>query len=414
MARELSRRQLLAAAGTGAIGLAAGGAAVGYALAPDGMASAETVPFYGEHQAGIGTAAQDRLVFATFDTSVETKGELAAVMREWTAAALRMTAGDPVGAPAGDPYSPPLDTGEALGLPAARLTLTFGFGDSVFLQAGQDRFGLASRRPRGLEPIGVLPGDALEPARTGGDLCVQACADDPQVAFHAVRNLARIGRGAVTMRWAQLGFGRTSSTQSTQETPRNLQGFKDGTNNVHGDDADAMSRFVWLGDEEPMEWLRGGSFLVARRIRMYIETWDRSTLSDQEATIGREKLSGAPLGGTAERDLVDLKARGSDGKPVIPDNAHIRLAAPASNGDERILRRGYSYTDGIDPVTGELDAGLFFVCFNRDPKKQFATIQGRLGEFDALREYVVHTGGGLFAVPPGVRPGGFVGERLLA
>jgi deferrochelatase/peroxidase EfeB len=175
-----------------------------------------------------------------------------------------------------------------------------------------------------------------------------------------------------------------------------------------------MSRFVWLGDEEPMEWLRGGSFLVARRIRMYIETWDRSTLSDQEATIGREKLSGAPLGGTAERDLVDLKARGSDGKPVIPDNAHIRLAAPASNGDERILRRGYSYTDGIDPVTGELDAGLFFVCFNRDPKKQFATIQGRLGEFDALREYVVHTGGGLFAVPPGVRPGGFVGERLLA
>src|SRR6185436_8956816 len=100
------------------------------------------------------------------------------------------------------------DTGEALGLTPARLTLTFGFGPSLF----DGRFGAAAHRPAALRPLPPLPGDELDPARSDGDLCVQACADDPQVAFHAVRNLARIGRGAVVMRWAQLGFGRASTT----------------------------------------------------------------------------------------------------------------------------------------------------------------------------------------------------------
>ncbi|HEY4348840.1 MAG TPA: iron uptake transporter deferrochelatase/peroxidase subunit [Gaiellaceae bacterium] len=415
MARELTRKQLIAAAGTGAVGLAAGGG-LGYALSrggDDGVV-ARTVPFYGDHQAGIGTAAQDRLVFASFDASVGSEAELRELLRTWTAAAAVMSAGDPVGSAAGDPDAPPLDTGEALGLPAARLTLTFGFGESLFLTDGEDRLGLASRRPRSLAPIGQLPGDELQASRSGGDICVQACADDPTVAFHAVRNLARIGRGAVTLRWTQLGFGRTSSTQSSQVTARNLQGFKDGTNNLKGDDAEAMQRFVWVGDDEPMAWMRGGSYLVARRIRMFIETWDRSSLADQEATIGRQKLSGAPLTGTAEHDVVDLKARDADGSPVIPPDAHIRLAAPASNDGEKILRRGYSYTDGTDPLTGELDAGLFFIAYQRNPAKQFAAIQSRLGEFDALGEYIVHTGGGLFAVPRGVQPGGFIGEGLFA
>ena len=71
---------------------------------------------------------------------------------------------------------------------------------------------------------------------------MQACADDPQVAFHAVRNLARIGRGIVVMRWSQLGFGRTSSTSTAQETPRNLMGFKDGTNNITAEEPRSLAR----------------------------------------------------------------------------------------------------------------------------------------------------------------------------
>jgi deferrochelatase/peroxidase EfeB len=406
----LSRRRFLVAAGPGAAGLAAGGGAASFFERAHDPAGDATVPFYGPYQAGIATAAQDRLVFASFDLTLSTQAELRDLLRQWTAAAALMTGGEPTGAVEGHPAVPPADTGEALGLSPAMLTVTFGFGPSLF---ARDGLGLAAGRPSALRPIGHLPGDLLDPARSDGDLCVQACANDPQVAFHAVRNLARIGRGAVVLRWTQLGFGRTSSTTSTQETARNLQGFKDGTNNLHGDDAEAMSRFVWVGDDEPQRWFRGGTYLVARRIRMLIETWDRTSLGDQEATIGRSKVTGAPLTGNREHDPVDLDLRGTRGHAVIPLDAHVRRAAPASNNGARILRRGYSFTDGIDPASGELDAGLFFICYQRDPHKQFAAIQGRLGANDALNEYIKHTGSGLFAVPPGTRRGGFIGEGLF-
>jgi len=287
--------------------------------------------------------------------------------------------------------------------------VTFGFGPSLF-----ERFGLAPRRPSGLRELPPFPREVLQDARSGGDLCVQACADDAVVAFHAVRDLTRIGFGRVALRWTQLGFGRSSSTTSSQSTPRNLQGFKDGTNNLLGDDEAEMARFVWVGGEEPQAWMHGGTYLVARRIRMLIETWDRSSLDDQQKTIGRFELSGAPLGGTAEHDPVDLTALDATGEPVVPLDAHIRLAGPHANGGSRILRRGYSYTDGIDPSTGELDAGLFFLAFQRDLARGFIRLQNRLSAADALNEYIVHTGSAVFAVPPGAREGGSIWEGLFA
>jgi deferrochelatase/peroxidase EfeB len=242
---------------------------------------------------------------------------------------------------------------------------------------------------------------------------VQACADDPQVAFHAVRNMLRIGRGLAELRWMQLGFGSNTATTTGEATPRNLMGFKDGTRNLRVDDARSMDRFVWVGREEPQAWFRGGTYVVARRIRMLIEAWDRDALGDQEAVIGRRKGSGAPLTGAKEHDTPDLRRTGSDGQPVISARAHIRLAAPATNDGVAILRRGYAYTDGIDPRTGLLDAGLFFICFQRDPETGFVAIQRRLGASDALGEYIQHTGGGLFAVLPGVGAGGYLGEGLV-
>jgi deferrochelatase/peroxidase EfeB len=402
-----TRRRLLVTAGGAAGALALGGA--GCAGGGDSDNEANVVPFHGERQAGIATPAQDRLVFGALDLTVGSAPELRELLRAWTSAAARMTAGALVGPPGEPPEAPPLDTGEAVGLSPARLTVTFGFGPSLF----DERLGLASLRPAALRELGPLPRDELEPARSGGDLCVQACADDPQVAFHAVRNLTRIARGAAELRWLQLGFGRTSSTTSAQGTPRNLQGFKDGTNNLDADDEAAMARYVWVGPEESQRWLRGGTYLVARRIRMLIETWDRTSLAEQEQTIGRFKTSGAPLTGTREHDPVDLAAKGADGMPTIPIDAHIRLAGHDANGGERILRRGYSYTDGVDPATGQLDAGLFFICFQRDPHRQFAAIQRRLGGTDALNEYIRHTGSAVFAVPPGMSQGGYVGQGLF-
>jgi deferrochelatase/peroxidase EfeB len=213
------------------------------------------------------------------------------------------------------------------------------------------------------------------------------------------------------MRWSQLGFGRTASTSRGQDTPRNLMGMKDGTANIRAEDTDAMSRFVWVGGEGPA-WMRGGSYLVTRRIRMLLEVWDRSSLEDQERTIGRHKYSGAPLGAHPEFDPLDLDA-GKDGQPAIPVDAHVRLASAQVNDGERILRRGYSFTDGVDERLGELEAGLFFICFQRDPERQFVAIQRRLGSSDALNEYIKHVGSAVFAVPPGAPPGGYVGQTLL-
>jgi deferrochelatase/peroxidase EfeB len=417
--QRLSRRQLLTAIGAGgaAVGLGGGAYAVGYEVgkppAPRTPLAMEAIPFYGEHQAGIITPAQDRLQFAAFDVTATKRTELLDLLRVWSRAAARMCNGDPAVPGELVQMAPPRDTGEAVGLPPSRLTITFGFGPSLFGHAGSgDRFGIAALRPAELEELPPLPGDELDPALSGGDIAVQACADDPQVAFHAVRNLARIGRGTVVPRWSQLGFGRTSSTSESQETPRNLMGFKDGTNNPKAEDADLLDEHVWVPSDTAQTWMHGGSYMVVRRIRILTEVWDRSTLQEQERSVGRQRVTGAPLGGKDEFDILDFTARRPDGEPVIPADSHVRLAAPDINGGAQLLRRGYSFAGTLDRI-GQLDAGLFFICFQRDPRRQFVAIQRRLGANDKLNEYIKHTGSAIFACPTGIRPGSYVGEPLL-
>ena len=202
-----SRRQVLGRAMVTAAGAAVVGGGAGYGIAratdhassspaapsasPAASAAAQIVPFYGAHQAGIATPAQDRLAFAAFDVTTTSLQDLQRLLGTWAAAAAQMTRGLPVGPVETSPQAPPIDTGEAEGLGAARLTVTVGFGPSLF----DARFGLVGKRPAALADLPALPGDgALAPERSGGDLCVQACADDPVVAFHAIRNLARLAR----------------------------------------------------------------------------------------------------------------------------------------------------------------------------------------------------------------------------
>jgi deferrochelatase/peroxidase EfeB len=417
--RGLSRRGLLGLLGAGAAGAVIGaGAAAGVAVAstaapaPSASGSAP-YPFAGAHQSGILTPVQDRLHFAAFDlSSTVTREGLIALLQDWSTAAAAMTQGLEVGATGavdGPPSLPPTDTGEAIGLGASGLTLTFGLGPAVFA-AG--RFGLESRKPALLEPLPRFSGDALRPEYTGGDLCIQACANDPQVAVHAIRNLSRIAFGRAALRWSQLGFGRTSSTSASQVTARNLMGFKDGTANLKSEDA-ATGDAVWVdaADDAASAWLAGGSYLVARRIRMLIEPWDRAQLSEQENVIGRDKGEGAPLSGGTEFTPVDLTATGPSGAELIPADAHVRLAHPSVNGGAQLLRRGFNYVDGNDEL-GRLDAGLFFISYQRSPE-QFIRVQSNL-ERDALNEYIKHVGSGIWAVPPGASEGGWVGETLFA
>jgi deferrochelatase/peroxidase EfeB len=322
-----TRRKLMAGAGAAGVGIGLGGAGylVGRETAEGSTHLDQTVPFHATRQAGIQTPAQDRLHFAAFDLTVDTADELRDLLRDWSGAAAEMTEGKMVGDENNELLAPPDDTGETVGLQPASLTVTFGLGPDVFEQDGRDRFGLRSKRPHALRQIDPLPADLLDPTRSGGDVCVQACSNDPQVAFHAVRNLARLGRGAVVMRWSQLGFGRTSSTTRSQSTPRNLMGFKDGAKNLRAEDTQAMEQYVWLGEGDDVPWMTDGTYIVTRRIRMLIEIWDRSPLLDQEDTIGRQKYSGAPLGENEEFDPLDLSRQ--NGKLVIPADAHVRLAS---------------------------------------------------------------------------------------
>ncbi|MCX4991321.1 MULTISPECIES: iron uptake transporter deferrochelatase/peroxidase subunit [unclassified Streptomyces] len=392
-----SRRSLI---GWGGAGLALGAAAAGGAVAmtrtgndvdPAAAETGAAVAFHGTHQAGIATAVQDRLHFAAFDVKTDDRAAFVQLLKDWTAAAARMTAGHAVGEGAygGLAEAPPDDTGEALGLKPSRLTLTIGFGPSLF-----EKFDLADRRPEALVDLPRFPGDNLDKARSNGDLCIQACADDPQVAVHAIRNLARIGFGKVAVRWSQLGFGKTSSTTPEEQTPRNLMGFKDGTRNIAGTETDRLKKFVWVDEKDGPDWMNGGSYLVARRIRMNIETWDRTPLQEQEDIFGRDKGEGAPVGKARERDEPFLKA-------MKPD-AHVRLAHPHSNDGATLLRRGYSFTDGTDGL-GRLEAGLFFLAYQRDVRKGFIPVQRNLSRIDALNEYIQHVSSAIFAVPPGVR-----------
>ena len=138
---------------------------------------------------------------------------------------------------------------------------------------------------------------------------------------------------------------------------------------------------------------------------MLIETWDRVRLSEQSAIIGREKGTGAPLSGGEEFSAPDLDSS------AIDQNAHVRLAHPDQNGGIRILRRGFNYVNGNNEL-GRLDAGLFFLSYQRSPE-QFITLQRRLST-DLLSEYIRHVGTGIWAIPRGAEPGSFVGAELFA
>jgi deferrochelatase/peroxidase EfeB len=403
MTSQVSRRGFLGGLVGGAALGAAGTAIAVPRLTEDGVDPGQAVPFEGAHQAGIVTPAQDRLCFAVYDVTTKDRSGLRDLLIAWTAAARALTRGQTIGdagATGGDEYAPPQDTGEALDLPAAGLTVTIGFGGSLF----DRRFGLASRRPDALVDLPAFPLDELDPARAGGDLCLQVCANDEQVAFHAVRQFSRIGAGVVNPRYVQQGSARTSGVQQPGVTPRNLMGFKDGTNNIALDTGD----LIWAAEPD---WMAGGSYLVTRRIRMIIETWDRTSLREQQEVIGRRKGDGAPLTGTAEHDVPDFHAT-TAGRPVIPADAHVRLAHPDQNRGARMLRRGYNFMDGTDR-TGRTDAGLFFMAYQADPRRAFIPVQRSLSTGDALNEYIKHVGSGVWACPPGVGRDGYWGQGLL-
>ena len=356
----------------------------------------QAIPFYGKCQSGITTPIQRQVYFAVLDLATEDLETIRGIFKSWTAYIARMMQGELVEAYKSNTMLPPTDTGEAVGMGTERLTITVGVSPTFL-----DKLKLSSKKLPELEDLPKFARDQLQEDFTGGDICIQACAEDAQVAFHAVRNLLRKGREHLTLKWSQTGYAAITSQGST---PRNLFGFKDGTANVTSQDD--FDRVIWCDQDN---WMKNGTYLIVRRVQMHLETWDRTSLKEQENTFGRHRDSGAPLGAVDEFDPVDLELKDDKGNLVIPEDCHVRLAKEVG---EEIYRRAFSYANGIDPRTGQFDAGLLFISFQKDPQ-QFIKVQKNLGTKDKLNEYITHVGSGLFAILPGVEEGGYLGQSLF-
>ncbi|MFD9464050.1 iron uptake transporter deferrochelatase/peroxidase subunit [Streptomyces sp. NPDC060027] len=401
----MSRRRLLGTAGATGLALGAAGAAVGYTAAPSAeeatpLASVgmDTVMFHGKHQPGITTALQARGHLVAFDLAAGAgRREAAALLRRWSETARRLMTGE---AAAHE------DTDVARDAGPSSLTVTFGFGHSFFA-----RTGLEKRRPVALDPLPDFSSDHLDKARSNGDLWVQIGANDALVAFHALRAIQKDAGSAARVRWQMNGFNRSPGATAEPMTARNLMGQIDGTRNPKPSEPDFDGRVFVPASGDP-EWMANGSYAVVRRIRMLLDDWEKLSGKAQEDVIGRRKTNGAPLSGGTETTAMDLDRTDADGNLVVPINAHARITRPDQNGGAAMLRRPFSFHDGID-TDGVPDAGLLFVCWQADPVRGFVPVQRKLDRGDALSTFIRHESSGLFAVPGGAAQGEYVGQRLL-
>lgn len=386
---NLSRRTLLGSALAGTVAPALMGpvqrSLAGAAPEASALFGEDQLPAHGAHQAGIMTPQTAHQRYLAFTLKPETdKNALVRLFRILTADIESLTKGEP----------PLADTEPELAELPARLSIMVGVGRELVKRVSPTAI------PEWLGPLPAFSLDQLDPAFNDGDLLLQISSDDPTTIAHAARMLTKTVRTFADPHWRQDGFVRARGSEPDHRTMRNLMGQVDGTTNPQPGDED-FDGLVWLTDG----WLTGGTALVIRRIRMEMDTWDRVDRITREETIGRDLAVGAPLTGTEEFDEPDFDATDALGFHIIPSYAHIRRAR-SEDPNERIYRRAVNYDDGDEQ-------GLLFVCFQKNPLKQFVPIQQRLDELDLLNEWVTHVGSAVFAVLPGWRSGGMLGETLL-
>ncbi|ELP62532.1 Tat-translocated enzyme [Streptomyces turgidiscabies Car8] len=413
--QSISRRRLLGTAGATGLALGAAGGATGYAVGSSDTGSgssteasgqspalssvgADMAKFHVKHQAGITEGLQSCGHLVAFDLAAGAgRKEAAALLRRWSDTAQRLMAGE---AAAHD------DTDVARDAGPSSLTVTFGFGYGFFT-----RTGLEKQRPVALDPLPEFSSDHLDKARSNGDLWVQIGANDALVAFHALRAIQKDAGSAARVRWQMNGFNRSPGATAQPMTARNLMGQLDGTRNPKPSEADFDKRIFVPATGEP-SWMANGSYAVVRRIRMLLDDWEQLSVKQQEDVVGRKKSNGAPLSGGTETTAMDLEKVDANGDLVVPINAHSRITRPDENGGAAILRRPFSFHDGIG-ADGTPDAGLLFVCWQADPLRGFVPVQRKLDRGDALSKFIRHESSGLFAVPGGAVEGEYVGQRLL-
>jgi deferrochelatase/peroxidase EfeB len=421
---ELDRRRFLtrslttlgaAGAGAGAIALSGSSAKAAPAedlqerVMRDGLKELDVrVPFDGRYQSGILDARPAQATYLAMDAVAQNLDQLVEGLQALSQLARSLTQGRYVGVAEVD--DPPPDSGilGAYDAPDSAI-VTVAFGHTLF----DDRYGLARHKPAHLTKMPQFQLDEIDPAREGGDVLLMIAANNRDTVVHTVRELTRTLAGNFTPRWMLDGFTTAQRDPDPHRSPRNLFAFRDGTGNPPVKDAKMMNDLIWVqrGSGEP-SFAVDGTYVVVRTIRMHVEFWDRVGMLEQEQMIGRDRIVGAPLGGTHEFENPDY-SNDPKGKRV-PLDAHIRLANPRTHktADERMIRRGYNYHRGIDEA-GNIDCGLLFTAFNQDPARQFVKVQKRL-ENEPMTDYITPVGGGYFFAPRGSRgPNDWVGSALM-
>ena len=260
-------------------------------------------------------------------------------------------------------------------------TVTVGIGPSLVDRIRELGY------PHSLIALPAFRGDALEPARTGGDLLVSVTATSQDGARTGLATMAAAAR-SLRQRWQQ---NATHDPVRSGSMGRNALGFRDGSANPSAADPDFDS--VVYVDEGNPAWLAGGTFLVVRRMRLRLAEFEALPVAEQERIIGRRKTDGAPLTGGTERTALDLTTRGRDGSFVLDPHAHARLTHPSLNMGARLVRRSYNYADA------DGTRGMWFQAYVRDPVWQFIPMQHRIADSDLLSRFATATGGGLWAIP---------------
>lgn len=413
---DVSRRRFLAG-GLASTAAAAGIAGTVAACGADGDDSSSAtgtdgdghryLDFRGAHQTGITHPANEQGLMAAFTLTAADRDEMRDTFVALTDEIDRLMSGEPY--EDRDPAYPPVYTGTVGNPPPpADLSVVVSVGASLF----DDRYGLADQRPAALEKMPFLANDRLDPERSHGDILLTITSAHEDINLFALRQLHRATRGTMALHWMLDGYNRRTAAKPGEAGNRNLMGFIDGTANLDADDDAVMDRYVWVqADDDEPAWAAGGSYHVVRVIRMLVEFWDRTRLSEQEALIGRRKDTGAPFNGEVETDLPDF-SDDPDGE-VTPLDAHIRLANPRTPAteDDLIFRAGLSFSRGFDD-SGQLDQGLAFVSYQRR-LSQFLNTQQRLAG-EPLEEYILPEGGGFYFALPGVEDAdGILGEGLF-
>lgn len=401
-----ARRHLLRTGVLGAGALGVGAASVGLdralrepsqepAAAQPALHGQLTVPFHGEHQAGIETPAPAAATFLGLDLREEVDREgVLRLLRLLTDDAARLTQGRPALA----------DTEPEMASEPASLTVTFGVGPGLMERAQREV-------PSWLAPLPAFGIDRLEEQYTGGDLMLQIAAEDPLTVSHAARMLLKDARAFTRVRWVQPGFRRSPGTQAPGTTMRNLFGQLDGSANAQLG-SEHFSRVVWI-EEGPFA---GGTSMVIRRIRMDLDGWDEADRAAREQSTGTRLDSGAPLSGGDEFSRADFEKVSVNGFPVIGEFSHMRRANGIDEGEhQEIFRRPYNYDVAPPPGSDSVsEAGQVFVSFQADLNGQFLPIQRRLDALDLLNQWTTPIGSAVFAIPPGCTEGEYLGESVLS